>query len=103
METSATEILGRISIVQNAAKYEAERLGHSITQMITYFEPLIVGAIGSASNMQNHKQQMSLLDQTKTITESALQMVYAAKEGGGNPKVFIVIIINIWGRIRDFF
>ncbi|KAL4837105.1 hypothetical protein H8958_014287 [Nasalis larvatus] len=29
---------------------------------------------------------MTVLDQTKTLAESALQMLYAAKEGGGNPK-----------------
>lgn len=35
----------------------------------------------------DHQQQMNILDQTKTLAESALQMLYAAKEGGGNPKV----------------
>jgi len=30
---------------------------------------------------------MTVLDQSKTLAESALQMLYAAKEGGGNPKV----------------
>lgn len=30
---------------------------------------------------------MTVLDQTKTLAESALQILYAAKEGGGNPKV----------------
>ncbi|KAG7259774.1 hypothetical protein CRUP_001165, partial [Coryphaenoides rupestris] len=30
---------------------------------------------------------MTILDQTKTLAESTLQMLYAAKEGGGNPKV----------------
>lgn len=30
---------------------------------------------------------MNLLDQTKTLAESALQMLYTAKEAGGNPKV----------------
>lgn len=87
METSATEILGKINLVKAASKGEAEKLGHSVSQMVSYFDPLITGAIGSASNSVNHKQQMSLLDQTKTITESALQLIYAAKEGGGNPKV----------------
>uniref|UniRef100_A0A673IVB9 Talin-2-like n=1 Tax=Sinocyclocheilus rhinocerous TaxID=307959 RepID=A0A673IVB9_9TELE len=36
------------------------------------------------SVMENSK--MNILDQTKTLFESALQMLYAAKEGGGNPK-----------------
>lgn len=32
---------------------------------------------------------MTVLDQSKTLAESALQMLYAAKEGGGNPKVWL--------------
>ena len=54
--------------------------------MVLYFEPLVGGAIGAASNMVHSKQQMVLLDQTKTVAECALQLVYATKEGGGNPK-----------------
>lgn len=55
--------------------------------MAQYVEPLVGGAIGSASNMTHSKQQMVLLDQAKTVVESALQLVFATKEGGGNPKV----------------
>ena len=29
---------------------------------------------------------MCILDQTKTVAECALQLVYASKEAGGNPK-----------------
>lgn len=55
--------------------------------MAQYFEPLIMAAVGAASKTPNHQQQMNLLDQTKTLAESALQMLYTAKEAGGNPKV----------------
>lgn len=58
-----------------------------MTQLASYFEPLILAAVGVASKMLDHQQQMTVLDQTKTLAESALQMLYAAKEGGGNPKV----------------
>lgn len=57
-----------------------------MTQLASYFEPLILAAVGVASKMLDHQQQMTVLDQTKTLAESALQMLYAAKEGGGNPK-----------------
>ena len=43
--------------------------------------------IGAASNMKNSKQQEQLLDQAKSVTESALQLVYATKDCGGNSKV----------------
>lgn len=46
-----------------------------------------MAAVGVASKLQDHQQQMTFLDQSKTLAESALQMLYAAKEGGGNPKV----------------
>ncbi|GIY58861.1 talin-2 [Caerostris extrusa] len=86
METSASEIMDRIDGVRNAAKGEAEKLGHLVTQMTSFFEPLVQSAIGSASKTLNSKQQMALLDQTKTVAESALQLIYASKEAGGNPK-----------------
>ena len=58
-----------------------------MSQLARYFDPLIVAAVGLASKLHDHQQQMTILDQTKTLSESALQMLYAAKEGGGNPKV----------------
>lgn len=58
-----------------------------MTQLAGYFEPLIMASVGVASKLKDHQQQMTFLDQTKTLAESALQMLYAAKEGGGNPKV----------------
>lgn len=60
-----------------------------MTQLAGYFDPLIVASVGLASKLHDHQQQMTILDQTKTLSESALQMLYAAKEGGGNPKVLI--------------
>ena len=57
--------------------------------MTSYFDPLAEAAIGTASKTMNSKQQMNLLDLTKTVAESALQFMYAAKEGGGNPKVCV--------------
>uniref|UniRef100_A0A671LWH4 Talin-1-like n=1 Tax=Sinocyclocheilus anshuiensis TaxID=1608454 RepID=A0A671LWH4_9TELE len=57
-----------------------------VSQMVSYFEPLIMAAIGTASKILNSQQQMSVLDQTKTLAESALQMLYTAKEAGGNQK-----------------
>uniref|UniRef100_A0A8D0D519 Talin 2 n=1 Tax=Sander lucioperca TaxID=283035 RepID=A0A8D0D519_SANLU len=57
-----------------------------VTQLASYFDPLIVASVGLASKLHDHQQQMTILDQTKTLSESALQMLYAAKEGGGNPK-----------------
>ncbi|XP_027763054.1 talin-1 [Empidonax traillii] len=86
MITAVQEISNLIEPVAGAARAEASQLGHKVSQMAQYFEPLIMAAIGAASKTPNHQQQMNLLDQTKTLAESALQMLYTAKEAGGNPK-----------------
>uniref|UniRef100_A0A668T4P3 FERM domain-containing protein n=1 Tax=Oreochromis aureus TaxID=47969 RepID=A0A668T4P3_OREAU len=85
--TSTVQEIGHlIDPVSTAARGEASQLGHKVTQLAGYFEPLIKASVGVASKLKDHQQQMTFLDQTKTMAESALQMLYAAKEGGGNPK-----------------
>ncbi|XP_044201558.1 talin-2a isoform X2 [Thunnus albacares] len=85
--TSTVQEIGHlIDPVSTAARGEASQLGHKVTQLARYFEPLIKASVGVASKLNDHQQQMTFLDQTKTLAESALQMLYAAKEGGGNPK-----------------
>ncbi|ROL43860.1 Talin-2 [Anabarilius grahami] len=85
--TSAVQEIGHlIDPISTAARGEAAQLGHKVTQLASYFEPVIVASVGLASKHADHQQQMNILDQTKTLFESSLQMLYAAKEGGGNPK-----------------
>ncbi|KAG8543008.1 hypothetical protein GDO81_025603, partial [Engystomops pustulosus] len=87
MQTSVQEISNLIDPLATTARADSSQLGHKVSQMAQYFEPLTHAAIGAASKTINHQQQMNLLDQTKTLAESALQMLYTAKEAGGNPKV----------------
>ncbi|NXG47280.1 TLN2 protein, partial [Psilopogon haemacephalus] len=85
--TSVVQEIGHlIDPIATAARGEAAQLGHKVTQLAGYFEPLVLAAVGVASKTLDHQQQMTVLDQSKTLAESALQMLYAAKEGGGNPK-----------------
>ncbi|XP_012276723.1 talin-1 isoform X2 [Orussus abietinus] len=86
MESSANELREKLEPLRTAAKYEAEHVGHAVNQVAQYCAPLVSGAVGAASNMVHSKQQMILLDQTKTVAESALQLVYVTKESAGNPK-----------------
>ncbi|XP_045080973.1 talin-2a isoform X1 [Coregonus clupeaformis] len=86
LSSTVQEIGYLIDPISTAARGEAAQLGHKVTQLAGYFEPLIMASVGVASKLQDHQQQMTFLDQTKTMAESALQMIYAAKEGGGNPK-----------------
>ncbi|CAG5121597.1 unnamed protein product, partial [Candidula unifasciata] len=86
MINSAREILDRIDLIRQAAKEESQNLGHLAATLSSYFEPLAKSSVGTASKTVNSRQQMNILDQTKTVAESALQFMYACKEGGGNPK-----------------
>merc|ERR1719370_2621331 len=86
MNNSAVQISQKLSEVQEASKSEAERLGHSITSLMSYFEPMVTNAVGTASNMGSSKQQVLILDQTKAVAERAQELLYAAKESGGNPR-----------------
>merc|ERR1719266_1944195 len=86
MENAAKQLVAKLPEVQESSKNEAERLGHAINALLSYFAPLVDNAIGCASNMVSSKQQVLLLDQTKTVAECAQQLLYASKESGGNPK-----------------
>nr|CAH7755545.1 unnamed protein product [Callosobruchus chinensis] len=86
VERSAAGMLDTIEPLRHAGKYEAENIGHAVNQLVQYFEPLVESTIGAASNMTNSKQQEQILDQVKSVAESALQLVYATKDCGGNPK-----------------
>ncbi|XP_029288852.1 talin-2 isoform X4 [Cottoperca gobio] len=88
LTSSVQEIGHLIDPVSTTARGEAAQLGHKVSQLASYFDPLIVASVGLASKLYDHQQQMTILDQTKTLSESALQMLYAAKEGGGNPKAY---------------
>ncbi|XP_058805664.1 talin-2 isoform X2 [Phymastichus coffea] len=96
MNNSISELRDRLEFLHNAAKYEAENIGHIVTHILLYCDSLVSGAIGSASHMIQSKQQAILLDQTKTVIECILQLVYATKECGGNPKA-----TNIHNEIDD--
>ena len=57
--------------------------------MANLADPLVNCAIGFASKLLGgSEKQCELLDATKTVCESAVQLVMATKDVGGNPKVF---------------
>lgn len=55
--------------------------------MTSFIGPLTDLAVGAASQMADVQRKVDLLDQAKTVAECAAQLMYATKEGGGNPKV----------------
>lgn len=82
---SATEIGEHVNAVRLAGKSKAEKLGHAVTQMILYIEPIVLNSIGYASKIPDNKQQSLMLEKTKNICEHALQLIYSVKDCGGNP------------------
>lgn len=58
-----------------------------VAQMASFIGPLTDLAVGAASQMADVQRKVDLLDQAKTVAECAAQLMYATKEGGGNPKV----------------
>ena len=81
------EIESVIEPLNTSAKSEAETLGHRITDFATIFPKLASMAIRTASRTKVEQQQSTLLEQTKTVAESASQVAFACKSSGGNPKV----------------
>ena len=86
MENAGRAISDNIDKVRQAGKSEAEKLGHTVSQLSSYFDPMVNAAIGSASHMINSKQQMCLLDQMKTVCECGVQLLNSCKEAGGNSR-----------------
>ncbi|KAL3194752.1 hypothetical protein MRX96_016063 [Rhipicephalus microplus] len=96
MESSASEILDIIEPLRYAAKGEAEKLGHTVNQAVGYLGPLVQNVIAGASHTLHSKRQMALLDQTKTVAEGMLQLVYASKQAAGNPKA-----VHVHGDVEE--
>lgn len=83
----ANQMMELVDQVRVAAKGEADKLAHLVTEVAQYFEPLVVNVIGCAAKTPfNSQQQMVFLEQTKTVLESLSQLMLASKECAGNPK-----------------
>ena len=84
---SASDISELVEPLAVAAKGEAENLGHRVTALSNQIPQLATAAIGTASKTKKSQMKSQVIAETKTVVESALQLVYASKEVGGNPKV----------------
>ena len=63
-----------------------------VIKLASLADPLVDCAIGFASKLPGgSEKQRELLDTVKTVYESALQLVMATKDAGGNPKVLLFI------------
>lgn len=86
MRQELEELKAVLRPLSTAATEEAENLGHRVTAFANVIPRLSTCAIGAASRTKGQQQQTTLLEQTKTVAESAGQMAFACKSAGGNPK-----------------
>jgi len=76
----------RVEPLRVAGRQEAENLGHHVSSTASIIESLVGNVIGTASNIIDSKEQVNILERTRTVLESAVQFICAAKEAGGNSK-----------------
>ncbi|XP_064075634.1 talin-1 isoform X10 [Vanessa tameamea] len=86
IENSAAEMLERLEPLRVAARSEAENLGHAVTQLVSYAEPLVSGTAGAASHTTDSAAQAALLQHARTVLETLALLVHAAKQSAGNPR-----------------
>ena len=67
-----------------AATGQPEQLGHAVQRVANIFGPLCYMASGLASKLSNQQQQLELLDQTRTLVESGVQLLQSSQAVGGN-------------------
>ena len=84
MLQSVGDIKDAIHPLCTVAKGEAEKLGHHVSAVANLFPSLAAAAIGASSRTVSQKVQISYLEESKTLCEACMQLMYAAKESGGN-------------------
>ena len=72
-----------------------------VAKLANFIEPVAEAAVSAASKMPHSQKQTDLLDQTKTVAESATELLYAVKDAGGNPKVVALCDIVVTSSQRD--
>ncbi|XP_055385289.1 talin-2 isoform X2 [Condylostylus longicornis] len=83
---AAAELLDKLEPIRIAGKHNAEQLGHAVGEISRYVVPMTNGAIGACTHIVHTNQQITLINQTKSVVESAIELVQSAKESAGNPK-----------------
>lgn len=96
MLNASAELLDKLEPIKSAAKRNAESLGHAVTEISRYIQPLTYSAIGACSHIIHSNKQTLLIDQTRSVVEIARELVEVAKEAGGNPRA-----IHLHSRLND--
>lgn len=84
--SAASELLEKLEPLRIAAKQNTEALSHAVQQIPRYAVPLTAGTIGASSHVIHSNQQMELIDQGKSVIESATNLIHSAKKCAGITK-----------------
>lgn len=96
MLNASAELLDKLEPIKSAAKRNAESLGHAVTEISRYIQPLTYSAIGACSHIIHSNKQTLLIDQTRSVVEISRELVEVAKEAGGNPRA-----THLHSRLND--
>jgi talin len=84
-----------IDQIRQTSKHECERLGSCVSQFIVYFRLCIDHTIDRVSYSTDIRERILLLEQSKSLVETSLQLLLSCKESAGNVK-------NLqWHRVVD--
>ncbi|CAI4221289.1 unnamed protein product [Auanema sp. JU1783] len=83
----ATQSLSeRVDSLRTAAISKGEDLAHCVEEHWNLIQPLAASACDGAAIAVDSQQQAELFDKCRTVVEAELQMMYACRDSGGNPK-----------------
>uniref|UniRef100_A0A183BVZ7 FERM domain-containing protein n=1 Tax=Globodera pallida TaxID=36090 RepID=A0A183BVZ7_GLOPA len=83
---SSQQIMNSIDPLKISAISHAEAIGRNVRQQIASIQTLVAASVQAASLSYDSRTQSNLFEQCKTVLEASLQMMYATKDSGGNPK-----------------
>uniref|UniRef100_A0A1I8B1N6 Vinculin n=1 Tax=Meloidogyne hapla TaxID=6305 RepID=A0A1I8B1N6_MELHA len=83
---SSRQMLDIIDPLKIAAISHAEAIGRNVRQQLASAQTLAQACIQSALLSYDSRTQATIFEQCKTVLESSIQLMFATKDSGGNPK-----------------
>lgn len=80
--------------VGQAAVSEPENLGHRVHELDLLLPGLVSSAVGAASRTSATSTQMIYVEHTRTVLESAEQLLHTSKAAGGNAQVSVYLSLK---------
>ncbi|CAK5082389.1 unnamed protein product [Meloidogyne enterolobii] len=83
---SLRQMLDIIDPLKIAAISHAEAIGRNVRQQLASAQTLAQACIQAALLSYDSRTQANVFEQCKTVLESSIQLMFATKDSGGNPK-----------------